>query len=530
MYIPLHFLKVSIFIIFFFFTFAFKVYSDTLVSINDLEFISDFEEESLRGIFTEDEKNYLALYLSIDSTIDFERYSEIKREFDNNLASYKTSAFNKLKNTKKVKKVYKEIHDLYLEKYIQTALLSTVFNEGDYQCVSGTMLYSLIFSELNIPFEIKLLPDHAYLVAYPESDYIMVETTNPLKGTVLINEQFKIKFVDYLLDMKLISQTEYETQPYGELYDSYFNKPEVVSMPALASAQYYNMAMNMFQENKFSKAFEFIQKAYLLHPSKVNSYLLFLALAATLEQVSIKSIDYADYLAKLMRFRGPMISRDKLFSLFSGMTYYQLDYEGDVELYEKSYQKILTYVTDSALRADISFMYYFERGRILFNKRRYAEALPFVETAYSIKPNNSDAQRMLLGILVDMLNKSQFDENGGAKMMDKMDSYLINFPELSDNIQFKGLYLTLCLTLMDEYYYNKNINEGEKYRNKFEKTYPDPEYNLIDINGTIVHSYSTAAGYYFGRSNYKKSRELLKKGLHYAPNSYMLLQRLQALE
>ena len=232
----------------------------------------------------------------------------------------------------------------------------------------------------------------------------------------------------------------------------------------------------------------------------------------------------------MMRFGGTMVSNDQLFQLFSGMTYYQLEYEGDSELYKQSYEKVLQTVKDPALKSDISFMYNFEMGRIFFNKGRYKEALPFVETAYSIKPHNSDAESMFIGILADMVNKTLYNENGGAELLKKMDAYLDDFPELDKNITFKRMYLTVCLLQMDKYYYEKNMEKGETYRLKFEKFYPYREYEFLDINQILVKAYSTAGSYYFGRGDYRKSREMITRGLHYAPNSYLLKERLRALQ
>ncbi|MDZ7741151.1 MAG: hypothetical protein U5Q03_05210 [Bacteroidota bacterium] len=67
--------------------------------------------------------------------------------------------------------------------------------------------YALAFEEFMIPCEIKVSRDHAFLVAYPESYAVVVETTNPVKGiSGVIDQRKKQKFLENLVNLKLISK------------------------------------------------------------------------------------------------------------------------------------------------------------------------------------------------------------------------------------------------------------------------------------------------------------------------------------
>ncbi len=514
----------------FFLAFFLKGYPDTLVSINDLTFNSDLEKEAFLHLTDEDSLNYPALYLAIDSSINKTKFQEILKRINVLEVPYRSHSFSKMKESKKIKKIYRNIHAELLKKYDEKVLFSSIFSNGEYQCVTSTMLYSLILHDLNIPFEIKLTPDHAYLVAYPKSENIIMETTNPLRGTVIYNDQFKTSYVESMHKMKIISDTEYKTESVNKLFNKYFGNPEIVTLKEIAGAQYHNKALFLLQNMQFKKAFEYMEKAYFLHPSKTNTYLLLVTLAATLDKVGVKNEHYAGYLAKIMRFQGSLISSDQLFTLFNQLTYQQLEYEGNVEMYIRSYHKILPAVKDSALQAEIKFVYNYERGRRLYNIKNYGEAMPFIKIAYGIKPKNLETEQMFINILVDKLSKSEYNKKVGKDLIAEMEAYTVKFPQLKNKIAFKKIYLLKCLDFMDKYYYEKDVSKGEIYRKKFEENYPSADYNFLSINKYIVHSYNSAGSCYFAKGNYKKSREIFKKGLFYVPDSRLLKNRLRIIE
>lgn len=502
---------------------------DSLISVYDLNLHSEFEKEVLEGIINENSEDYLALYLAIDSTISWEDYGRIKESIQNKTRLYCLPSFTKFKDKKKINKIYSGVHDQFLVLYDDKALFSETVENGHYQCVSGTMLYALILNELQIPFDIKLFPNHVNLIAYPETEYFILETTAPAQGTVVFNQQFKDHYVKYLFENKLISQQEFEMNSTEQLFDKYFNESEKINMKQLASAQYSNMALDYLQNLKFRRAYELMEKAYLLNPSKKNTYMLFVMLAAALEQIQISSEEFAQYFGKYIRFRDLVQNDDELLALFAQMTFKQLEYEGNVERYDSSYNKVISNVSDSALKMEMNFIYNFERGRKLYNRGDYQAAKEFAEKAYSIKPRQSDAEMMFLSILGDRIEKGVYNKEE-EKIIEMLKNYLVEYPQLNKNLNYKTEMLLVYLRLIDKFYYDGNVQKGEKYRIEFEEFYPASEYEFAKVNMDIVHSYNTAASYYFGKGKLKKCREMLDAGLHYVPNNQLLLQRLNMVK
>jgi hypothetical protein len=153
------------------------ILSSRLLSANDsLIYRSGFEERLLMKAAS-GEVDCLALYTAITKdSLNFRQYAE-KIDIFYGETNKKVYAAKTTKN--KMKLLFKEVHGYFFVKYDEEAFFSQIFDNGNYNCVTASMLYSIIFDHNKIPFEIKETPTHVYLVAFPGSENIMVETTNP---------------------------------------------------------------------------------------------------------------------------------------------------------------------------------------------------------------------------------------------------------------------------------------------------------------------------------------------------------------
>lgn len=137
--------------------------------------------------------DFFKALFSIDSLI-----SNVEIEKNRNKVQ-KTIKFSRQKEKKekherkRIKRIYNTIHNTFLEKYNIEAHFSDIFINGNYNCVSATALYSYVFESLEIPYKIKETPTHVYLVVYPKSYKIYIETTVPGEYAYLMPKKSKIK-------------------------------------------------------------------------------------------------------------------------------------------------------------------------------------------------------------------------------------------------------------------------------------------------------------------------------------------------
>jgi len=500
--------------------------NDSLVFISEITFNSDFEKQAFHNYFSCDSSNYFELYMSINQDMNKENYSKYLSRFENHLKEINTDYFQRKKESKKIKTIYNIIHDSYLDKYDEQSFFPDIFKKGNYNCVSGSILYGLALKELQIPFDVKETPNHIYLVAYPNTSSILIETTNPIKGLFVFDFYFKGNFVDYLRDNKLISSEEYNNRSVNELFEEYFFREENITIKELAGIQYSNDAIFKMARQKYEDAFYQLEKSYLFYPSEKTAFLLLYTAANVIERNDYSELKYADFIYKLSRYEKYGITKNDILGEFGRITQTHLLYNGNTVLYDNFYNKIIENIENKDTKDEIAFVYNYERGRILNNQFKYGDAIDFLEKAYDLKPGNSDAQNLFVNSLIKVYSR----ENEAEDILEILNNYSDKHPELMQNVQFAQLKLTIYLFLIDNSFIMKNAVLGEKYIDIFKELYPEKNDNYFNIDAYIVRAFSSAATYYFRRNMYTSSRNILLKGLEYVPGNYELKNRLRALE
>ena len=81
--------------------------------------------------------------------------------------------------------VYFYVHRKFLKSYVQFASLENTVLKGNYDCLTGTALYALFLSELDIKHVVVENNFHIYLLLFPGSEHeVLLETTDPRYGFI----------------------------------------------------------------------------------------------------------------------------------------------------------------------------------------------------------------------------------------------------------------------------------------------------------------------------------------------------------
>src|SRR5690606_4233018 len=248
---------------------------DTLVSVNHLSFRSSLEKEVLTAHFSGKETNPFMLFMANGLLVNETSANDSYKKFQTHISSLNDEKVRNKKNDRKVKYMYDYIHNTFLKKYEERNRFEEIFQTGYYNCVSASALYALAFEELNIPYTIKELPSHVYLVAYPQGEQVKIETTSPIAGYQTIDASFKQAFVRMLKDQKLISVDEYNSTDMNTLFNKfYFGEQKDISLLNLVGIQYMNDALYRYDEEKYEEAHAQMEKGYLFIPTERSGYLL----------------------------------------------------------------------------------------------------------------------------------------------------------------------------------------------------------------------------------------------------------------
>lgn len=498
---------------------------DSLIRIGDLSFKSEIEKLAFTKFsLAKDSADPINLLLT---PYDKENAlsTVIIHQRVNDCLTYLQKEVNNKPEVKKVKFIYDYVHKTFFKVYKLKNSFSDIFEKGEYNCVSATALYAIIFSKLEIPYQIKELPEHVYLIAYPYSTKILIETTTPEKGYYRVNDDFQKKFVKHLFDSKTISKQEYDTSEINVLFNKYYFSSENISLIQLIGLQYSNYGLYDFEDKNYEIAISELKKANFLYPSERNKYTLKLFLSFQVANNSYNDQKQIDNLAILCRYnnlKDSEISNENIKGEFSRIIQTQLIDNSDFQKFEKSHSIISGALTDSSLINDIDFSYHMELARLGYVNSKDSEfETNHLQAAFRINPHNANLQAIILGYFERMVQKNSEVKS----ILSLTDEYSAKFDFLNNNNEFNGIKANCFLELSYQNFSLNDISKGEKILKDFEK-FCTLKKEVKPNSAFVERAYSVAASAYYKKGNYSKSKQFLKTGLLYAPDSFGLKQRL----
>lgn len=491
--------------------------SDSLVRWKEIKFNSPFEQSVFKNYLKDRRTDPLRLFLSNSPTGE-EDLKQFEIKINTTIEAINASGALKKKNDKKVKVIYQMIHDRFLSKYEGENRFYEIIKTGNYNCVTATALYAIFFEKLNIPYAIKEEPTHVYLVAYPNAENVLLETTTPLSGFLSFNTDFKANYVSTLKKQKVIGGTEASSSNVDELFNKYYFGTDNISLTQLVGIHFQNDALFKRDHEDVEGAYEQIKKGYMYYPNTRSEYLLMSFAVEHLQSIQ-EPLRKASLIGQIARFKETGITADMVKGEFADLTNTVLSKNNDKEMYRKCYEETLRNINDPDLQSEISYIFYYENGRVLYNQGNYLRSKPYFAKALAIQPNNVD----LGSVFVSCLAQSLRNERNNQSILDSLETYQSRFPSLIENKNFTAM---LSLTYAIEFgnsYEKGNVTRAEKYQQLFEKHY-ETEKTLLSPE-SVGRAYSEACVYYFKKGQKTKAKQLLDKGLQIVPDDYQLKAR-----
>ena len=152
-----------------------------------------------------------------------------------------------------------KVHRKFLKQYQSHTTLYDLMEHGNYDCVTGSALYSLLLDALNISYQVHEFPYHVYLtVTTSDGDTIMIESTDPQYGFVTAASEQEKRFEYY---------SQPTDSPNTEYYQYDFTIRENISLPELAGLSYFNEAVEHYNHREFQQAVHLLRQADRLYTS-----------------------------------------------------------------------------------------------------------------------------------------------------------------------------------------------------------------------------------------------------------------------
>lgn len=478
--------------------------------IEDITYNSELEKKASEEFIFESKANFVDLFScinhEINSTDKFEkRLNELVDKID--LTQYSSK-----KRSKLIKDVYESVHGEFLKKYTEKNFFSDIFEYGNYNCVSATALYAIIFEKLEIPYVIKEAPTHVYLVAYPNEDQIIVETTSPSFGYIEMKADFKKEYVNYLKENKIISESELRNSSIEELFNEYYFDELEIKLEELVGLQYYNDAILKIEEKQYQEAYNQLAKAQKFYASKKIDFLLITSTYLWLQSKDLSAEEKFSIICKTSELD---LDNDDYLGAFNDVLREVLIEQGNVKKMDSLFLLYHDHFSEQEkLREMIDFAYYLERGRISYNQGKNREAMNFLENAVALRPDHLDAKSLFAHNIIRMYSNESFQ----IEYLDSLESKVERFPFLKENNLFGSFLCHNYLVAIYDYFDDNQGSKGVKVLQKFEEFYTEDFKENLNLE-LLGYSYIEASKYYFRQGNMAKVKETLERALVFDPKN-----------
>ena len=195
------------------------------------------------------------------------------------------------------KHVYYKVHRKYLKRYRSPSTLEDVLVTGEYDCLSGTALYALIFQELGADYHIIETNYHVYLTINVAGETILIEATSPLEGFVSDGDQVK--------KLQEIYTNNFDDGDWTDI--NYYKLQQVlnnpISLQELRGLQYYNLAVQAYNNQDLAAALDLQDKALGLYPCGRLEEMMAVMLKTLEKDLVLDSAFKEHYLTKYQKLR-----------------------------------------------------------------------------------------------------------------------------------------------------------------------------------------------------------------------------------
>lgn len=447
-----------------------------------------------------------------------ELYAKGKIQIDRHIKNLKSKKIHLKPLKKQIKTIYKTTHSKFFKKYDEKAFFNNIFENGNYNCVTASALYALLFDEFNINYSIRETPTHIYIIADTLGLQTLIESTLPGTGVMNFNGKFKKDFIEYLNKNKIISDKEFRNSTTDELFRKHYSKDKNIGLKELAAIQYCNKGVFLMQEEKFSGAALYFKKALEIYPSNSIVYNHY----AAVQNALAKDYNKKEYDGKLY---GQIVKSSLVdSSLISLMTDYfnNISLElcvnsPDIERFNKFYMDILSQCSVEDVPVGILNKYHYCKAYNYGISGNYRFALSEIKKAYLLNQDNLLVKELAKELAV----KHMFIERRYKNQIDSLEYYFEELPFLIENQLFQQRYVYYYMKVISDCYKFNEPEEGNRYYNKFFQALEKYSINNYSEDHIIL-GFGTMIYYCIMGKDFTKAMQVVEKGLELAPESLKL--------
>jgi hypothetical protein len=489
-----------------------------IVLLDELNFHSDFEKFAFNDL--EKSTSFDLLFAVNPSTTKKEKKSYQKQLTDFYSILEKKNV-RKKKTKRAVRTILWQVRKHFLKEYKENALFHQVFKDGIYNCVTASAIYALTLEHFNIPYEIRELPTHTYIVVAPQTENIILESTDSLGSLYAIQQA---NFIRNIAKAKLIKETEISKNSVDNLYYKYMADEErTIDVKGLAGNLYYNESLQNLKEQSYLEALNLINKSLYLPPRPNAQYAKIsaqLELASKANVENYQSLKYVFDLLEYKAYRSATENNIKYYNHQITKKYLIDDFDKNAYLERHDYLvSQLDTVQFLALYNEIQILHFKQLDYADYLREEVDTSMNYLNSAYQIAPNDLVIQNLIMEEITLILIDTRYE-----KRENRLNTYRKKFPFIEERSEVADISLKIAAHKVKRAFNTYNLEEGLQYLEIFKEKLEETKANKNAQNDAIGIAYASIYDYYLDKMDNETAKKWLEKGLRKAPKSSELLK------
>lgn len=503
-------------------------YINAQVSLPDscasLPFHSALEREGFEALCSGSQVDFLTMAIAVNPSSDHATLKNFNALIDQETTAIRQFMQKQKKLSKSLRFIFDDIQGKFLKAYDLDANFNDLFGNGNYNCLTATILYSVILDKLQLKHTVKFMPGHVYLIAFDGQTPYMFETTDPYNGFYQITSQERSKALQGMRLLQFMASDNGQKENGNDLFDRYFIKLNNTDMRGLVGYQYVNEAVNHMIGQRFQQVYDLTTKAMMLTPMDELKTLKEESLILSLSQEDKTSTKRARLLAEYYNTTTNNNKKNLVADEFK-LTLYQCIFSAfpKPDSLLPIYETLTSNIKDEEMRMVISDLYATSYSEYLRSNDDLEGFFDFILTSYTRGIRSNYLKIHIQDMISRMSQAFIYSEQG----LQDYDSIAFKYPVLNEFDDFRLISCSLWLKKSEEAFRSGQVAVGDEYLTKFENS--EFSKNSTNYRCNPASACSVAASWYFRKGNTAKARAYLNKGLKYDPNNWELKKKLSEI-
>ena len=239
----------------------------------------------------------ISMILASSQTVAPIKTQEMKDKLQKLFDALEKEKQKKVSEYKLLQIVFNYLFDNQLYKYKALTTFDKTIAQKEFDCLTGTLLFTLVLEKLGFRYAIHETNYHVYLTVITQEGEVLIETTD---------RQFGLQKNKYLIAKKIHEykrQYEKAKEENKNAYTSLLQIDRQIDLIQLVGLHYFNQAVNAYNQKDFEKAIKILKQSMQLYDADRSAELMILAINQYLQQPHLegtakeKLLQYQDFYA-----------------------------------------------------------------------------------------------------------------------------------------------------------------------------------------------------------------------------------------